>query len=95
MSLGDIFQSDNKHVLILVGYENKGEHIFFIDPSYQMPWVSQSDTDLSEHYFEVDAKDFYECIRHLKTFIEVKYLKTEAKRYSKTKVQKERQAKLE
>ena len=33
MSLGDIFQSDNKHVLILVGYENKGERIFFIDPS--------------------------------------------------------------
>ena len=94
MNLGDIFQSDNKHVLILVGYENKGEKIFFIDPSYQMPWVPQSDTDLSKHYFAVDAKDFYECTRYLKTFIEVKYLKTEAKRYSKTKPQKEKQAKL-
>ena len=95
LDLGDIFQSDNKHVLILTGYENKGEKIYFIDPSYQLPWIPQSDVDLSKHYFTLDAKDFYECTKHLKVFIEVKYLKGEAKRYIRAKPQKEKQEKLE
>jgi len=59
-----------------------------------MLWVPQSDNDLSKHYFVVDVKDFYECTRRLKTFIEVKYLKTEAKRYGRAKPQREKQAKL-
>jgi len=95
MDFGDIEQSDTKHMLILVGYANKGEKLIFIDPSYQIPWISQSTKELSKYYFLMDTKDFYECSKHIHTYICIKFLKSEVKRYDKTISAKETQQKLE
>jgi hypothetical protein len=94
IDFGDVFQSDVKHVLMLVGYKEKGDKILFIDPSYQLPWIPLSEKDIRKHYFSLNKKDFYESTKHIKTFIEVKYLKGEAKGYKGTLPAKEKQEKL-
>ncbi len=94
LDFGDIHRSDVKHVLLFVGYKSKGDEILFIDPSYQMPWISKNEKDLLNHYFKLDKKDFYECIKQIKAFIEVKYLKTEAKKYNNKRKEQEKQEKL-
>lgn len=93
ISFGDVFQNDNKHVLIFVGYDRKGEKILFIDPSYQIPW-SKGNDDLCKHYFELDIKDFYQCTKDLKIFIEAKISKSNMKKYKKEKDYNKKQTKL-
>ncbi|MFW6450508.1 MAG: hypothetical protein ACOCZ6_05630, partial [Nanoarchaeota archaeon] len=70
LSFGDVFQDDNKHILIFTGYDRKGEKIYFIDPSYQLPWIN-SKASPRTHYFELPQKVFYECIKNIKVFMEV------------------------
>jgi hypothetical protein len=94
LDFGDVDQSENKHALVLVGYDAKGEKLLFLDPSYQLPWIPQAEQDLTKHYVSLDAKDFYECAKSIKTFVEVRFLKVEAKKYKKARVVKEKQETL-
>ena len=87
LNFGDVFQTDNKHVLLFVGYDKAGEKIFFIDPSYQLPWIGQKE-DLQKYYFELSIKDFYECTKRLKILLEVKYSKVYEKKYKREKTKK-------
>lgn len=80
---GDIHQDENLHILLMTGYDQNKDVVYFLDPSYQLPWIKSSTTDLQNHEFTLKKIEFYECVTNLKTFIEVKYLPTMAKSYKK------------
>lgn len=84
---GDLFRTDNVHMLILVGYEEKGEKLYFLDPSYQLPYLSEKDLNTKGKMLSLDAKDFYHYVRTHNLFIEVKLSKRLAKKFKKSKEQ--------
>ena len=82
---GDVFQATNEHILLLTGYDDEKEELYFIDPSYQLPFIDQSDKDLTLHYIKVNKKDFYKNVEGLNAAICGEYQKRLAKKYSKDK----------
>lgn len=94
VSFGDVFQDDNRHALIFTGYDKKGDKIYFIDPSYQLPWLN-SNSPPKDNYFELPIKDFYECTKNLKIMMEVKISKADMKKYKKEEAKNKEQVKLE
>lgn len=80
---GDIFQTGNKHILLFAGYDNDKEELYFLDPSYQLPFIDQSDKDLTPHYIKVNKRDFYKNVEGIRAMICAEYSKRLAKKYSK------------
>ncbi|HIH24727.1 TPA: hypothetical protein HA251_06865 [Candidatus Woesearchaeota archaeon] len=87
---GSVFESGNKHLLLLVGWDD--QDMIFIDPSYQAPFVGA--TPLKNHYFKLPTLEFYQSVTRLKSFIEVRYSLADEKRYKKESLHKEKQRAL-
>jgi len=81
----DLFRTDNVHLLILVGYEEKGEKLYFLDPSYQLPYLSEKDLNTKNNMLNMNAKDFYHYVRTHNLFIELKLSAKLAKKFKKSK----------
>lgn len=84
LDLGDVFQSGNKHILLFVGYDDEKEELYFIDPSYQLPFIEENEKDLSSYYVKLSKEDFYKNIKGIKTIIYAYYSKSYAKKYKKS-----------
>lgn len=80
-----LFDNPNHHLLLLVGYDKKGERLYFIDPVYQLPYYSEQDLLNKSKLCILNSKDFYECSKNIKAFIEVKFISTLDKQFKKAK----------
>ena len=90
----EFFESPNYHLLLLVGYDESGNRLYFIDPVYQLPYYSDKDLSSKEKFCSLDTKQFYECVRHIKSFIELKHMERLEKHYKSEKIKTEKQKKL-
>lgn len=81
--LGEVHESDNHHILLMTGLDNESEHVYFLDPSYQIPFLNPSIKSLEKHSFPISKNEFYESASGLKTYLEVSHSTTSAKRYKK------------
>ncbi len=66
----DLWDSHDKHILILVGFDPVGNELLFVDPSYQLPWYTEE--QIKSNIIRISSKDFSECTKNYKTFIKVR-----------------------
>jgi len=88
---GDLFRTYDPHIMVLVGYEESGEKLYFIDPSYQLPYLTEQDLNRKTNLLELNARDFYQYVRSHYLFMEVKYskrLKMKVRRKANKETQK-------
>ena len=76
----DLFKTSNIHVLLFVGYEENGEKLYFIDPCYQLPYLSGQSLNTKKVMLSLNQREFYQYAKFLNIFIEVRYLKRLEKR---------------
>lgn len=88
---GDVHQDKNQHILLMIGYDQEKEEVYFLDPSYQLPWLKSSVSSLQGHEFALKKKAFYECVSQLKTYMEVVYSPAVAKSYKKEAIKKSKE----
>jgi len=89
----DLFNNMNLHLLLLVGYEEQGETLYFIDPVYQLPYYTDKDLSDKDKLCALSSKQFYEYTKRIKLFIELRQNAKLAKQY-KQKTKNEAQKKL-
>jgi len=89
-----LFENPNHHLLLLVGYEESGSKLYFVDPVYQLPYYSNKDLSTKEKLCVLDTKQFYECVKHIKSFMELRFHQKLEKSYKKEKKKNEKQSKL-
>lgn len=80
-----LFDDPNHHMLLLVGYDEKGETLYFVDPVYQLPYYSEQDLLNKTKLCTLNSKEFYECSRHIKAFMEFKFVPTLDKKFKQAK----------
>jgi hypothetical protein len=90
-----LFNNPNHHLLLLVGYEEAGKKLYFVDPVYQLPYYSNKDLTNKNKLCVLDTKQFYECVKHIKSFMELRFIKKLEKGYKTEKKKNEKQSKLE
>jgi len=90
---GDLFRTEKTHILLLVGYENKGEKLYFIDPSYQLPHLLQEDLNNKTKMLSLSAREFFQYAKSHMLFISIKHSKRLEKKFKRINA-KEKQKKL-
>ena len=90
-----LFENPNHHLLLLVGYEKAGNNLYFVDPVYQLPYYSNKDLSTKEKLCVLDTKQFYECVKHIKSFMELRFMPKLQKGYKNEKNKTEKQNRLE
>ena len=89
-----LFQDPNHHLLLLVGYEESGKKLYFVDPVYQLPYYNNEDLSNKSKLCVLNTKQFYECVKYIKSFIELRFLQKLEKGYKKEKNKTEKQSRL-
>ncbi|MEK6917211.1 MAG: C39 family peptidase [Nanoarchaeota archaeon] len=90
-----LFESSNHHLLLLVGYEESGTKLYFVDPVYQLPYYSEKDLSTKEKLCVLNTQQFYECVKHIKSFMELRHHQKLEKSYKTEKKKNEKQSRLE
>lgn len=71
-NIGDgVYTTDKKHILLLVGYKEKGDKLLFLEPSYKLPYLNKTQTTTSD-LIEIDFKDANQNFKHIKSYIDFK-----------------------
>jgi hypothetical protein len=97
MSVGNgVYNDNNKHVMLLVGYKDAGDKLLFADPVYQLPLMKGSKLKESD-MIELSFKEAFQHYKHYKSYVRIKldkYRVREFKQSSANNAPKERQEKL-
>jgi len=63
-----VYSSNNKHILLLVGYEGNGERLLFLDPVYQLPYFDKDVIEKND-MLVIDFKKTLYYYRDIKSYI--------------------------
>jgi len=78
-NFGNVFMDENQHLLLFMGYDAKKELLYFIDPIYQLPYYYQNYINDKKKLVTLTTKQFYECTKHTKSYIEINQQKIKKK----------------
>ena len=79
----DLFESPNQHILLLVGYEQSGQVLYFLDPVYQLPYYDPKDLSNKGKLATLNLQQFYECSKGIKSYISLRYIERLSKHFKK------------